>query len=97
MATINLAVSDFKAVCKLRWVPKSDTDQMTIANIEALKLMAGGIMAEGMGDYAGAAAAKASAKEVLDKELEQYLSGIQHTIQISPSGLGMGDVGARRL
>ncbi len=85
------------AICKLKSLPKVPTDQMIITNIEALRLMIECIQLEQANNRDEAAKAKAEAVDVLEKELREYLAGVQHTIPFLTSGFGMGGIGRRRL
>ena len=91
---MDVAVSKFRAVCKLRWIPKVDTDNMVISNTEALKMATMGVMEESNGDYQAGAVAMATAEGILQAELKQYLAGQQ--ILIPTPGdpvMGMGGLG----
>lgn len=74
------------AVCKLRWLKKELTDQMTIQNLNALRIMTDGILTQ-QDD-----AAAASAEMILNKELREYLRGIELTFP-NLSYAGVGDLG----
>ncbi len=74
------------AVCKLRWAPKELEDQMTIQNLNALRIMTDGILTQ-QDD-----AAAASAEMILNKELREYLKGIELTFP-NLSYAGVGDLG----
>lgn len=80
-------------VCKLRWAPKEPADQMTITNLEAHRLMGTSILLEQQEKWQEAAAARMEAKEVLDDELREYLSGIQHTVALTTDTFGYNDLG----
>jgi hypothetical protein len=41
-----------------------------------------------------AQANQAQAFEILDKELQDYLAGIKHTVHVQTYGFGLGDVGS---
>jgi hypothetical protein len=87
---IQLPVSSFRCVCKLRWVPKTDREQMVIRNLDAMKCLFRSVIAP---DYNAEMAAETLAKKKLDDELEQFLAGIKHTIPFDPGTIGMGDLG----
>lgn len=82
------------AVCKLRWVPKKPTDQMTIRNLEAIRLMATAILHEQNDKWDEADKAKDAAEKSLKRELQEYLGGIKHTVPMISNGYGMSDIGA---
>jgi hypothetical protein len=75
-------------------VPKSDTDYMVISNEEALRQQTLAEMIAGT-DPAGSAAASAMAREVMQSELNQYLSGQKFTIPVTPDTTwSMQDLGS---
>jgi hypothetical protein len=80
-------------VGKIRWYPKAQNEPTTIKNFEALRLMTQAIILEYGEKWQEAAAAAQSAKGVLDRELAEFLAGIEHTIHIQTYGFGLGDVG----
>lgn len=55
--------------------------------------MATGILLEQQEKWTEAVAAKAEAEKILSRELEQYLSGLQHTIALTTDTFGMNDIG----
>lgn len=81
------------AVCKLRWVPKEPDDLMTIKNYEVIRLMMTAKFLEEQEDWKNAAVNQQQAYDLLERELREYLSGIQHVPQIQTFGFGLGDVG----
>lgn len=94
MSTTTVTTSTLAAVCKLRWVPKRPDEQMTITNLEALRLMATAILLEQKEDWVGASAAEEKARKVLDGELRQFLHGIKHTIPFAvDGGISNADLG----
>lgn len=82
------------AVCKLRWMLKDAEDQMTIKNYEAIRLMMTAKFQEEKEEWQTAAANQQQAYEIMDKELQDYLSGIRFTPHIQTHGFGLGDVGS---
>jgi hypothetical protein len=85
--------TQFTAVCKIRYVPKVLGDELVIKNFEALRLMSQAIMMERQEKWNDAVEAQQLAVQVLQKELEEYLGGIQHIIHVEMRGYGMGDIG----
>lgn len=79
-----------RCICKLRWVPKLPTDQMTIRNLEAIRLLADSILLQQQEKWDVAKAAKEEANQVLQDELKNYLSGIQHTVAFTSGQTGFG-------
>lgn len=85
-------------VCKLRWVPKMDpTDMMVIKNYEAIRLMMTAKFLEEKEDWQNAQANQQNAFDIMDKELQNFLGGIRHTVHVQAYGFGLGDVGRRNL
>ena len=82
------------AMCKLRWVEKKPTDLMTIKNYEALRLMMTAKFLEEKEDWKNAQVNQAQAFDILDKELQDYLAGVRHTVHVQTMGFGLGDVGS---
>ena len=80
-------------VCKLRWILKEPGDLMTIKNYEAMRLMVASKFLEEKEQWQQATANQQQAFDLLTKELQEYLGGIKHTIQIQTYGFGLGDVG----
>lgn len=84
----------FDCVAKIRWVQKEACDEMTIKNFEAIRLFVQSIIAERGKDWQNAAPAQAAAINILERELNEYLSGIEHTQNVDTSaGYGLGDLG----
>jgi hypothetical protein len=81
------------AVCKVRWILKGPGDLMTIKNYEALRLMVAAKFLEEKDKFQESNANQQQAYDLLDKELREYLGGIEHTIPIQTYGFGLGDVG----
>lgn len=93
MTTVPVTI--LKCVCKLRAVPKADTEMMVIRNVDTMKWLVRSVIADTAEEEAKA---YNTAKRRLNEETEQYLSGIQHPLQFGRSpGFGMGDIGRRRL
>lgn len=80
------------AVCKVRWEQKTACDEMTVKNFEGLRLMCQAIRSEEKEDWQNAGVAAGMAVDVLEKELVQYLGGVQHVPNVEcdfgMSGLG---------
>jgi hypothetical protein len=85
--------TQFTAVCKIRYQPKSSGDELVLKNFEALRLMSQAIMAERAEKWQNAQVNQAMAVQVLNKELEEFLGGIQHVINVQVNGYGFGDLG----
>lgn len=81
------------AVCKLRWIEKKPHDLMTIKNYEAIRLMVASKFLEEEEKWNESKANQQQAFEILDKELQDYLGGIRHTVHVQTVGFGLGDVG----
>jgi hypothetical protein len=81
------------AVCKLRWRYKKPGEMMVIKNYEAMRLMVSATLRERKDDWQNAQAGQQQAFDILDKELQSYLSGIKHTPQIQTYGFGLGERG----
>lgn len=78
-------------VVKLRWFKKGPTEQTTIKNFEALRLMSQAIILERSEKWQDAQVAQASAKMEVENELKEYLAGIQHTLRVQTSGFGVSN------
>ena len=84
-------------VCKLRWILKGPEDMMVIKNYEALRLMVQAKIKEEDPNPQVSQLAPAdiqSALDILDKQLQGYLSGIQHTVHVQMVGFGLQEIGA---
>lgn len=79
-----------RCVCKLRWVAKQPSDQMTIRNLEAMRLLCDSILLQQQEKWDVAKAAKEEAKQVLDDELKEYLKGVEHTLPFVSGQTGFG-------
>ena len=79
-------------ICKLKWMYKQPTDQMVIQNYEAIRLFMTAKFLEEKEDWKNAQANKMEAFEILDKELNEYLRGLRHTIHVQNYGFGLNDV-----
>lgn len=79
---------ELEAVCKARWVQKEACDEMTIRNVEAIRLFCQGIQSEKKEDWKNAGVAQADAIDVLEKEMIEYLGGIQHVPNADIDGYG---------
>lgn len=84
---------DIKVVTKLRWLEKQPNDQMIIKNFNALRLMMAAIWSEEKEDWQGATANEQLAVKELERELNEFLGGIQHTIRVQDFGFGLQTVG----
>lgn len=82
------------AVCLLRWLAKKPKDLMTIKNYEAIRLLFTAKMLEEKEQWKESTANQQQAFDILDKELQQYLAGIKHTVHVQTDGFGLGDVGS---
>lgn len=92
--SMTVPTSTLLTVCKLRWVPKTPTQQMTITNLEALRLMATAILLEQEEKWSEASAAEMKAREILELENREYLKGIKHTVAVtSDASWSMSDLG----
>jgi hypothetical protein len=89
--------SELSAVCKLRWEPRGETDQLTITNLEANRAMVSALLLEDQLEWGKAEAAAAlvlGPKGILQKELGEYLAGIRHTMPFMVyGGLSNADLG----
>lgn len=83
----------FKAICKLRWVPKAPKDQMTIRNLEAMRLLCDSILLQQQEKWDVAKVAKEEARSLLDQELAEYLKGVKHTLPLASGATGFGYIG----
>jgi len=83
----------FTAICKIRWIQKVSGDELVIKNFEGLRLMSQAILLERAEKWSDAQVAQANAIAVLEKELREHLSGIQHTANVQMSGYSLGDLG----
>lgn len=81
------------AVCKIRWEAKESCDAMTIKNIEAIRLFCQGILYEKAEKWQEANVAQADAISVLERELLEYLGGIEHVQNVSMTGFGFESLG----
>lgn len=93
--TIGDSENQTLSVCaKVRWVKKAPGDRMTIRNIEALRLMLQSILHERAERWNEALAAQEMATTVLDRELREYLAGVQHTMPQQQGGnIGLQGLG----
>ena len=78
--------SELVFVAKLRWEPKKPEEQLTIRNFEANRLMAATILLEDQNRWDEAIGAESKVKYILDKELREYLSGIQQVFPRTGTG-----------
>jgi hypothetical protein len=81
--------SHLRVLAKLRWLEKADTDILTVKNYEAIRLMVSAILAERAGQIDVATAMEQKAIDSMDKELEEFLGGIEGHVQISMGGGGL--------
>lgn len=80
-------------VCKLKWIEKTPTDQMTIRNYEAIRLMSQAIMMERQEKWQEAQMNQSAAIDSLQHELNEYLGGEQAVPHIDWGSFGMGHLG----
>lgn len=83
------------AVCKIRWEQKESCDPMVLKNFEAIRLMSQSIINEKGEHWQEAQASAADAVAVLEKELQEYLSGIRHEQNYDTAGFGFEGLGGR--
>ncbi len=79
-------------VCKLRWMPKLPEDQMVVQNFEALRLMVQGIISEEDEKWQQGMAAQQTAVNEVEKELREFLGGIQNVPHIDMVGCPIGGI-----
>lgn len=84
---------EISVVAKLRWIKKTDEDRMTILNFDGIKLEAQSLLLERQEKWPESKAVQSLAEAELDKDLSDYLGGIQHAINIDVSGYGFADLG----
>lgn len=84
---------EINVIAKLRWIKKQNADRMTILNFDGIKLMAQSLMLERAEKWPESQAVQALAVAELDKDLTDYLGGVQHSINIDVAGYGFGDLG----
>jgi hypothetical protein len=96
-AMVGTSGSPLTMVCKLKWEPKKATDQLTIRNFEANRVMVSAILMEAAEKWteANAAVSTVLGKDgILQKELNEYLAGIKHTIPFAADNtFSMNDLG----
>lgn len=84
---------EINVVAKLRWIKKENADRMTIVNFDGIKLEAQSLLLERAEKWGDAVAVQALAEKELDRDLNDYLGGIQHAINVETDGYGFGDLG----
>lgn len=89
--------STLYAVCKLRWEPKNEGDQLTITNVEANRVMVSALLLEDQlkwNEGQTSALVVLGKEGILQKELGEYLAGIKHTMPFAVTGgLSNADLG----
>lgn len=86
---------EFTCVAKVRWIQKESCDELAIKNFEAIRLMSQSIQHEKNERWNEAGVSAADAKDVLERELQEYLGGIQHVQSVDTNaGFGFGDLGS---
>ncbi len=91
----NTTAQSVQFVAKLRWIKKENTDQMTIKSFEAIRLMSQALLLERQEKWQEAVAVAGLAVDELQKELADYLSGIEFQLNIAPDGgMSMGGIGS---
>lgn len=78
-----ISPSMLTVIAKVRWMPKLPSQQMTIRNFEALRLMCNAIILEREGKIQEAEMFEKQALEQMEKELRDYLGGIKHTLEMN--------------
>lgn len=73
-------------VAKVRWVQKEPCEEMVIKNFEAIRLFVEGITEKNNDRFA-------EGIDVLERELNEYLSGIQHGQNVDTAAFGFAGVG----
>lgn len=89
----NTTASTINVVAKLRWIKKQNADQMTLKNFEAIRLMVSAILLERVEKWQESVLAAGLAVQELEKDLSDYLGGLQWQINVDVAGFGMGDLG----
>lgn len=84
---------EISVVAKLRWIKKENADRMTLVNFEGIKLEAQSLLLERAEKWQEAVAVQALAEAELDRDLSDYLGGLQFTINVDMAGYSMGDIG----
>lgn len=84
---------EINVVCKLRWIKKANADRMTILNFEGIKLEVQSLLLERQEKWQEAVAVQGLAEAELNKDLNDYLGGVQHSINVEVAGYGFGDLG----
>lgn len=84
---------ELNAVCKLRWVQRESCDPLALKNFEAIRLFAQGIKYERDEKWDQAQVAQADAISVLERELVEYLGGIQHVANVDEVAFGFAGIG----
>lgn len=85
----------FSVVAKIRYVEKENCDPLVIKNFPALLLFAQGIQYERMEKWKEAQVAQADAISILELELQEYLSGLQHSQDTDTEAFGFAGLGER--
>jgi hypothetical protein len=83
----------FSAVAKIRYVVKENCDPLVIKNFPALLLYAQGIKYEREEKWKEAQVAQADSISILEAELQEYLSGLQHSQNVDTEAFGFAGLG----
>lgn len=83
----------FSAVAKIRYVEKENCDPLVIKNFPAMLLFAQGINYERREMWKEAQVAQADAISILELELQEYLSGLQHSQNVDTDAFGFAGIG----
>lgn len=84
---------EISVVAKLRWIKKQNADRMTVLNFEGIKLEVQSLLLERQEKWQDAVAVKALADAELDKDLTDYLGGVQHAVNVDTAGYGFEGLG----
>jgi len=80
-------------VAKVRWIQKESCDEMVIKNFEAIKLYCQSLVLEKNEKWSEAQAAQQQAIGILEREMNEYLSGLSHTQNVDTGGFGYAGLG----
>jgi hypothetical protein len=89
----NTTASTINVVAKLRWIKKENADQMTLKNFEAMRLMVSAILLERAEKWQESVVATQLAVAELEKDLSDFLGGLQFQVNVEMNGMGMGGLG----
>lgn len=82
-------------VAKLRWIKKQNEDRMTILNFDGIKLMVESLLLERQEKWSEAVGVQGLAEAELTKDLDDFLGGIQHAVNVDTAGYGFEGLGDR--